>query len=907
MSPVARWQKRPDARRNRIGRLILKGFAAALLLLLIGQGILLTTGLSLTLPIPDILFQKLTAHFAKRAITLQARSSTIDLTGHVSLSNVRLSSSHEALEISFHCDALYLRLDLSQLLLGKVAIDHLTIDNAVLFDRKVQSNFGPQDPLFDNLSARFDRENDLWHIRYLTLFIDNLHMKADGEIASSLDPPSPLEPSEYFDTAFTAFSETLTTLSQRLAALKPLLKDFRDPQLHLSFTRNRNAPDAIKAHFRAESFHTAQGLHGGPLSIRARGNWQRPYQPFQTVWLSAESVSLPLSAWLRSFLPSSAPVAPTNTLVADPVVEHSDIETLHSLYGRLDLSERSTLTGFLAGYAFGDPLELHAHFDTQHTSGVLTFSGPLTPAKLRARPWAANSKALKKIDLSGAPYIKLTVPLNSRTFLEDAKFYVEALAAEINNFQARHLQASGTITSQKLDCTFRYHNLPHLKGTGRFTQTLATNDYRLLFEGKLHPQYIASWIKGNWWMELWDGFTFEEDPPSTNIDLKARWGNAEKTTIYTAVEVEAFSYRTLPIEHAYLNIYFVPGFLEIANLHAKRPEGVAAAHVKGYAIPVTGPIHHLDFTITSTFDPYEAAVILNPDWQATLNAFTFTQPPRLEFKGRHYVTPTIESDKATVAIALHTEAPLYYRNIPLDCLFLEAMQQGPVIDFKRLDFDLADGQVEAVASLSYGDSHPHLDLEANLTHADFPKLLLILSQISPHTPTTQYKKDIPPPTQGALDLTIKAQGRYDTLKSFEGDGTFTLRSKSLTTLHLLGPLSHFLKKTPLPNGTLQFTQAASAFTLNKGHAHFPQLLVTGPNATIDASGQYALVENTLDFQAKLYFLPQLGLNPLLSPLASVLEFTIDGSLYTPNWQFQYGPRNLFNTGRESLIKRLLRR
>ena len=113
---------------------------------------------------------------------------------------------------------------------------------------------------------------------------------------------------------------------------------------------------------------------------------------------------------------------------------------------------------------------------------------------------------------------------------------------------------------------------------------------------------------------------------------------------------------------------------------------------------------------------------------------------------------------------------------------------------------------------------------------------------------------------------------------------------------LLGLLSELLRFT-----ALRFTTASAKFKIDGAKLAFSEFNLRGANSAIEAKGDYALDRRELDFKAKILPFQESGnliksaLGAVLSPLSTVFEVVLNGSLDKPKWSLALAPANLFRS------------
>jgi hypothetical protein len=123
-----------------------------------------------------------------------------------------------------------------------------------------------------------------------------------------------------------------------------------------------------------------------------------------------------------------------------------------------------------------------------------------------------------------------------------------------------------------------------------------------------------------------------------------------------------------------------------------------------------------------------------------------------------------------------------------------------------------------------------------------------------------------------------------------------LQGPGLGEVPLLGLLSELLRFT-----ALRFTTASAKFKIDGAKLAFSEFNLRGANSAIEAHGDYALNRRELDFKAKILPFQESGnilksaLGAVLSPLSTVFEVVLTGSLEKPQWAFAMGPTSFLRS------------
>ncbi|MFM7749789.1 MAG: hypothetical protein ACKPB0_05165, partial [Opitutaceae bacterium] len=151
-----------------------------------------------------------------------------------------------------------------------------------------------------------------------------------------------------------------------------------------------------------------------------------------------------------------------------------------------------------------------------------------------------------------------------------------------------------------------------------------------------------------------------------------------------------------------------------------------------------------------------------------------------------------------------------------------------------------------------------------------------------------------------LDVAASGEGRPDDPFSYKDDGNASLRGAGLGEVPLLGLLSELFTFT-----SLRFTEARGNFRIDRDRLLFPKVELRGANSAIDAHGDFTLGRNELSFNAKVFPFQESGnvlksvVGAVLTPLSSVLEVKLVGTLEKPSWSLVMGPTNLLRSLTES--------
>ena len=220
-----------------------------------------------------------------------------------------------------------------------------------------------------------------------------------------------------------------------------------------------------------------------------------------------------------------------------------------------------------------------------------------------------------------------------------------------------------------------------------------------------------------------------------------------------------------------------------------------------------------------------------------------------------------------------------------------------LLTLENIDVQVASGTLTGRARLSGPDNQRKLGFDANLRGARLGEAVAAVSNYAAERrgqPPTDPEKFLAGKSQIKLDLSLSAEGQFDDLLSYEGNGNAVLNGPELGEVRLLGLLSDLLDFT-----ALRFTTARLNFQVHGRKVTFPTLSVTGANSAIEGHGDYWLDRGEINFNARVYpfqeskSLLQNMVGAVLLPLSTALEVKLTGPLTQPNWSFVIGPTNFF--------------
>ena len=443
------------------------------------------------------------------------------------------------------------------------------------------------------------------------------------------------------------------------------------------------------------------------------------------------------------------------------------------------------------------------------------------------------------------------------------------------------LEATGHYSPGELQ--LQHFNV-HLKPgnvRGSLQQDLNTLDYRLLLDGEFFPYQINPWME-EWWRDLWGKFQFTGLPVKANFSLEGRWDNITKRDIFGEATIYNASYRGVPFTKVKGRLRGIPKYTELVDLSAKLQQGYAQGTLSWILHPTKrNRLTSQRFSLQGKLLPETAGKLFGKEVTKALEDFKVAKPAKVESSGIIYgrEPPAFVGRNPTDAFAVSCQAEeLTYQAIPLKNLDLFLHARGSALTIRPLKFEFAQGVSEGWLKHRPSTSKES-PLEISLQFKDVNKKQAI-EHLTRHP---RFKQQIQPPPADSSNkaiiesMEIHAIGHPDEISSFEGKGKFNLFDPDLAKVNMLSLLSKELTALTLPLISYRFNRMQTDFTLKdkKLVIGTKPLLITGPNAKVEATGNLHLKTQNLNFRVKLF--------PLGLPLAGILEMRLGGKLNKPKW------------------------
>lgn len=845
--------------------------------------------------VPAFVLRAMEERLAAAHVVATFQHATFDPTGRILLEHVALSTPtiHEPVLTS---RAVFVELDPWALLAGRFAPRAVGATGLEILTPAMFSPSGAAEPLLRQVDCTVRLDGSLLAIDQFTGRIANLRLTARG--ALQLRPPKS-GPARV--PVADLIAQSYPTLSRRLAELSGRLDSLQQPELHLEL-----APSDTRVAFVTATLH-ARGLmvlapreiHAGRLRVQTVFSLASAPAALHFE-LTADGVTAPGVAaaaqgiWLRGY--------------ASPAERWSDLKPRRF--------EFAAAAATVRGYAIEHPIAQFA-LDGDDVAGSVDARVLDTLVTLDARgdwrqrrgrvaldtevPQAWIAAVSEKIGVDLTEWISLAPP--AALHLEGEFTAGGRLAQATGRVDARHLDFHG-VPLARASAGLLYRDgdftaddiilqLGDQEARGRFTNNLTSHDHRFLLRGRLRPRAISPWFH-NWWDDFFANFDFPGPAPTADVDVQGRWEQTHLSHVFVFVDADDAAIRTVPFANLRTRLFVRPEFYDGLELVLTRENAGARGTFTRRVNPADGEWESVDFDFASTVPIHDAARIFEKLGEEIVEPFTFSIPPTLTVRGHLTGPGSAAGEHQTVDIAAESRGDFSLYRFPLQGVKFTAALRDRVLTIPHFETHFADGLATGAALVTGLGGERRLQFDVQLNSARLGPAARTLEKFftlgTPGAPETSSSL----PNDVRLSLAASADGKFTDPYSYHGSGQAELAGAQLGQVKLLGLLSDLLQFT-----ALRFTSAHAKFDVKGPELAFSNVSLTGANSAIEGHGSYRLDRKTLDFNARVFpfqeskLFVQSLIGVFLTPLSTVLEVKLTGSLSKPTWAFVMGPTNFF--------------
>jgi hypothetical protein len=893
-----------------VGCFVLWAGWLALIVALVIQGFI---AFARELPVPEFALRRIEQRLADAGLRATFGAATFDPGGHLLLRDVRLSLG-PVREPVVTAESVYLELDPWALLLRDVQIETVELSGAEFRVPALLSPSGQAEAVVSGVDATIkpaERARGL-EISHLTARVGPLHVHARGHLPARPKTETTPSPEQWLAQAAQLYPRLSRDLAGRIAQL-PTMEEAR---LALELSAEADGTSVWRSAFTAVAI-TIEASTGQPLAgitardldtelILRRRAGEQPSLAF-TCNIRADAVHDLARGDLRGLHARIAGSADPGAasyqvhellLAADEAISRE--VTLHMPRLELDVARWPEVSGGITAVFSGAPWAVRAAGDPRARTGSIAFEGRLTPELVAFVSERARRDLGALLTCERPPTLAGTAAFESGR-IQNARVQVDAgpvIAGRVPlDAASAVLQWNGTaLVAEDLRLA-----VGASEARGRYEMDTETRDFRFLLDGRLQPEAINGWFR-EWWPRFWSRFEFGATPPAASVDVQGRWGAPLNTTVFVAADGAPARLQGAHFDRIRTRLFVRPGFTDVVEFIGDRDARQARGTFTRTADLTSGDWTKLTFDVEGDTDLEPAPALFGQLGASIIEPFNFTTPPRLHVTGELERADEDTQPTSDVRITGSSSGDWTFYRFPLRDMSFRAHLRNDVLLVDEIDVSFAGGRGTGRAELRGLDTERRLAFDLALNNARLGEGIRTLE-----TWSAERKGEQPPPVSrfqqrvaaGRLDLALSAEGHYDDPYSLQGAGNAVISGAELGEIHMLGILSSLLRPTIFNFTTLQLDTARANFDLLGNRLDFGELRLTGPRAAIDARGGYRLDTKALSFAAKIRPFDAsdsfLGatFGAVFTPLSSVLEVKLTGTIDQPAWSFAYGPTSLF--------------
>lgn len=861
---------------------------------------------------PAFLQRQLDRQLAQLHLRASYERARIDVSGRIVLHALSLSPASLA-DPLVTADTVILDLDPWALLAGRAVVDRLQLEGAALRLPTRLAPSGHNEAIIEDLALDLSPEGPL-------LTIDSGHARL-GPLAftfhGAIQPPASTPPSALsLDARIQLALDRYFAIALRLAETESHLTEVTGLSLDIALTPSPTTIAVARFELRAESVEATGPAFNLPTLDRLRLNGivagatlPLSYAPLQCVTATFSVDHVDAAPFIvtencrgrvsGSFDTTEPHFAPEKLhLQAGPTLIRGISAGAPVLTVDVDLAQPGNQTLAVLTRLAGAPWSTTFQGDLRVGAGALTASGVVTPAGLSLVGQTLGRDLSPLLQFKQGPSVEGRVAFDAGWKLHSVRGRAEIGPVVARNVSLDRASSEFVLAGTTLRCDDIVLATGPSLARGRYEMDTATLDYRFLLSGQLQPAAIEGWFR-DWWPRFWSEFAFTT-PPVADVEVAGRWGDTGQSAVFVVAEAENAALRGARFDTVHTRIFVRPHWCDVIAFAGAQDQLTARGEFTRTFDLNTKTWQEIDFDVVSDLPLSTASHLLGSSGESWLAPYRFSNPPHVEVHGHLSGPADPAGQHASIDLQTTAAGPFTFFGFPLNDLHTSVEIRDDLIRLPDLTFGFAQGNVSGTAELSGVQSARKLAFDAKLEGAVLGQAIRILeefkapnrSSAARSAPVSRFQKQL---AAGRLDVSLAAKGPINSLFELQGEGKAMLSGAELGQINLLGLLSELMQGAGLGFTSLKLDSARTRFLLQGDHLAFPELLITGPNATIESSGRYALKTKMLDLKAKVQ--PFDGSQSLLgntmdfvlTPFSAALEVKLEGSLEKPKWIFLYGP------------------
>lgn len=505
----------------------------------------------------------------------------------------------------------------------------------------------------------------------------------------------------------------------------------------------------------------------------------------------------------------------------------------------------------------------------------------------------------RRTDFTERTRIRGTAILNADNSIEKVNFGVDAKQFMVKEAFFDEARTDGFYKDKVLQFgPIRVFDDEGQNGEGYYIHKFDDTGFRIVASGDVKAHLLDSLLPP-FYVKLWKDIDPGERPVTADVDVTGKWNDRTGLQAFVDIEANDVGFRTLPVNHASVYIWYAYGFVELIELEALTdgagPRGdIAFTFARPWS--TTGNRTFLDVTTIQPLDTLP--IVFGPDVEVLDELMDFKIPPVTQLKG--YVNYGEEAAiKQSITLRVYSRSEGTFNNVNFDRIQLNVFQENTLNFISLLEGEIDDGSVRLIGEINPATNGEGWAADLSIQSNDLPLETFkdILIELDP-TPSLSLEAEKTRPLTGKVDLTLNISFDGVPWKSLGGHGVLQIKEATLGRIHLFGGLSRVFSSVGLTMTSLVLDRLKTTVELAPREVRMPDLILRGPALRVDSPGKIILPSTFLDFRATAYPLdreqPSLQslIGSILSPLSFFLEVEVKGTFDNPIWRLTKNPFNL---------------
>ncbi|MEN8791378.1 MAG: AsmA-like C-terminal region-containing protein, partial [Lentimonas sp.] len=557
---------------------------------------------------------------------------------------------------------------------------------------------------------------------------------------------------------------------------------------------------------------------------------------------------------------------------------------------------------------------------TSGLKGAVTFKGTIDTVKQNGNIHAKGSvdlislvpddlsKSLPPLNFDKAPYYDLKLEFTDRFSLKSAYLNAEAYGVSVDGITFDYIDARASFKDRVYSLDQVYARRDWQWVDLKFNLDARTWDYKVTLIGSAVPYDYNSVLPG-WWASIFREFDFSE--VQENHGDFIIYGNAKKSACdlyYGHAFAEKVRFMDVMVDSATTIVRGRGRYSEVTDINAQSNGGWAKGTIAfaSFKDEVKAPV-----SIRMNFDAQlaleDSKKLFGANIATILSDFETSTLPKAHLEGAIFNKAYPQyAGLNYFDLTATSNSPIKFKGVPLDHLSFALYGRERITHIRDLTFGYADGAgTGTIDILTPTGAEPALRYRVSLQDADQGQAIRNLPQLDTIegdlASKDEAKTDKDGLKEGRLDASLHASGPADNPLLHNGYGAFTIRSKQLGAIQILGPLSRLLQNTRFSFTSFNLQKMFGALELKDGVINFNQLEINGPRTRIIAPGTMALKDQALSMRVSVNLFANVG-SPdspfkkvgdiITSPIPNLLIFDLTGTIKNQKWRSLYDPRKL---------------